>query len=213
MNRPIIGKYKSLPVRESDAMGKAFYSTDDLERLSATMHEACVKAVSQATNEDYVAGLTWYESRADMLIDWAEQYGRTFDQTAAIMALLSPQLRYQKNATAALNMVLGLAPKHGLGLGVRRAYAVLDGADVRSTIGGQKVKAFFHNLRHPMDGDHVTIDVWMAKLGGLESDKALERKGAYQALAEGVKRAANDLGLIACQVQAIAWIVTRGAAL
>lgn len=193
-------------------MGKAIYQEADLERLTDTMHKACMEAVQQATDEQYVVGLTWYQNRQAMLQDWAEYYGRTLDQTAAIMAVLSPQLSYRKNVTAAFNVITDRPPMHGLGLGVRRAQNIADGKPIDDNIGGQKVTAFYRNLRHPMCPESVTIDVWMARVAGLERDKDLERKGAYEAIAEGVRRAASDLGLVPNQVQAIAWIVTRGAA-
>jgi hypothetical protein len=193
-------------------MGKPIFDQQALATLTDTMESVTLEALSIATDEQYVVGLTWYQNRQAMLQDWAEQYGRTLDQTAAIMAVLSPQVSYRKNVAATFNVITDRPAMHGLGLGVRRAQNIAAGQPIESNIGGKKVRSFFHNLRHPMDHAHVTIDVWMGRLAGLESQKDLERKGAYEAIAEGVRRAAKRVGIVPCQAQAIAWIVTRGAA-
>jgi hypothetical protein len=77
------------------------------------------------------------------------------------------------------------------------------------TFGGPKTKSFYMNIIG--DPNAVTIDVWMLKVVGM-TDKELGRKGVYESLTDSFRVVAIELGVTASTLQAICWIVIRGAA-
>lgn len=174
------------------------------------MTNACLSAVERATPEQYLDGLTWYQHANAMLEEWALDFECGLDLVAAAMATLSPQCPYAWNVQDTLRLLEGRGTRYAIRRNADKALQVLTTGDL-SLVRGPKVTAFFHNLRRPMLYHPVTIDAWMGRMVGM-GVKELARKGAMEALALGVRQAADTLGLVPNQVQAIAWIVTRGSA-
>ena len=191
-------------------MGKAIYDDRALENLSRKTKRNVIKAIDNATPEDYVKGLTWYQARHELLEDLASEYRYPVDQVAAVMAVTSPQLSYAKNRQTTVEILEGKSPQNGIHSGIAKAYDVLASGDTDTYVRGPKVRSFFRNLANPMCPESVTIDIWMSRVAGFTEPKELARKGAYQAIAKGIKRAAKAKGILPNQAQAIAWIAMRG---
>lgn len=170
-------------------------------------------AVEQATPAQYAEGMAWYQAAHTFAVGLAEEHGLTVEQAAGVIAALSPQLPWDRNLTYAELLVrTGSAPT--LGRSIRQANAILDGADPLDVLGGAKTRSFFANIFDP-DGSHaVTIDrhaldVALGVKGTDKSRKLIERKGAYELVADAYRNAAERIGVLPNQAQAIAWVAWR----
>jgi hypothetical protein len=99
-----------------------------------------------------------------------------------------------------------------LGENILKAERLLDGEDPEDVLGGRKVRSFWRNIYAPSNSLDVTIDSWMLKLLAPEAKSYnwLARKGVYDALADGVRDAAEALGCRPHELQAALWIHARG---
>lgn len=176
----------------------------------ATMVANIMSVYSEATHEETVQGIYWYRAANTFASGLSAKYGVSLEQAAAIIAVLSPRVSWEKNLTYADHLCSGYIP---LFLTARcELDRILDG-DLNA-VSGHKVKALFANILHPNTGDEVTIDrrtfnVACKDTGTNFSRKGLERAGAYEAVSDAYRQAAKRVWLSPCQVQAITWVTWK----
>ena len=188
-------------------MGKQKYTSAQLADMTTHMRNRVICQVECATPEEWIKGYTWYPNTHDMLREWADETGYSFEQCVGVFAVMSANKGYRQNVVSAWNILSGQAPMFGTGSEHDKSYAILDGD--MSMVRGPKVSCFDGNIRHPMSDEWVTIDTIMMGMVGM-SPKELDVKGVRDALKLGIRQAAAILGLLPNQAQAIAWVVTRG---
>ena len=147
----------------------------------------------------------WYERAANEIDTYSSICGHESDDVAAIIAILSPRVQVKRNARLAVQFI-----ETGSVDGIMRgrvdaiaryfAYGKLTGETH-----GHKVYAFYRNLSG--DFDHVTVDVWMSKLYGVNFDTITDAQ--REEIQLDVTRIADRTGYSPAAVQAILWVGYR----
>lgn len=175
-------------------------------------------AFRAATDTDRADGLSWYNRAREL----AEELDPTnVERAAAVIAVLSPRLPWDKNAELArlayetarlfgLNDV-DIDPRYAntpdtlvsflpcLRGNARKAFCILAGELPDDVVSGPKVRAFWHQIAHPDSALAVVVDRHAidVALGRVTDDatrgKVLGRKGAYDDVATCYVRAAKIL--------------------
>lgn len=162
---------------------------------------------AQADSDTRQAGRDWYPLARSEAAAMAAESGHTVAQCAAVISHLSPRQLWAANLKCAWSLIrTGRAAC--LGGPQDRARAALASADPLSTFGGPKTACFARNIIG--DPDAVTIDGWQLKVCDVTITQ-LGRKGVYDALAAIHAGIARALGEEPRALQAITWIVARGA--
>jgi hypothetical protein len=141
----------------------------------------------------------------------AERHGREPYRVAAIIAALSPQVRWRENVYSADALLAGDKSVRGYPANIAKAWAIREGAEPAQVLGGDKVLAFWANLGGATRP--VTIDTWAARAAeGLERPRPNQPKHAlYKRFARAYTAAADYLQIPPRDFQAIVWLATRPA--
>lgn len=187
----------------------------DLLPDPCTAYRNLTATLSRATPQQYAAGVSWYATAAEHAATLADEY-HTSDATAAgVIAALSPQTPFTLNIQYAGDaLAAGTADDvPHFGDAVRKANAILAGADPADVLRGRKVRSFYANILQPYRPGPVTIDRHAVSiLHGVPlygPAARVERPGHYHAAAATYRHAARHAGILPHECQAIAWIVWR----
>lgn len=168
-----------------------------------------------------MSGVGWYDDAAYDVCKMHQSpagvaLGLRHRTTAAIVAVLSPRMKWEKNLEAARAVIAAAASgapmeaPQGVGAfssNVRKAERVALGADPDGVLSGPKVRAFWRAL----DGDPeaVVVDVWMARaLTAGERDEP-KSDGDYREMSRAVAAVAPEWEVSPAECQAVAWTVVR----
>lgn len=176
----------------------------------------------RASRLEVDAGLRWYFTAHEEaeriglpLRPYTLKQSTTFTG-AALIAALSPGLRWERNVEAAERVISGEGLE-GLGVrwydGVRKGQRILAGERAEDVLKGNKVLAFWDNIRNPVDSQAVTIDghayaIWSAERITLDDIPPISDKLYLRIQADYVE-AANVVGIRPHQLQAITWTAWR----
>jgi hypothetical protein len=179
-------------------------------------HEANILAAYRAaTPADLAQGLEWYGEAARIAGELAA--GRYSARTVAgVIAAMSPMMTWRSNLDVAGRLIAlhaggrKRAPAKGYGLGanVRKAWAILCGADPAEVLTGPKVRAFFANIAG--DPAAVTVDRWAVRIALADPAHpgTVTAKG-YRILADAYRAAAATAGVSPRELQAATWTAYR----
>lgn len=187
-----------------------------------------------SSEEDYEGGVTWYKSVHDLCQQMAQTSAYSFEQLIAIFAVLSPNVEWKLNHTAALTVIehykqgdsgedyktypfpkndgtMGKCP--GYPANYEKAYRILGNNDL-TAVGGEKVGAFYENFRdgRPLgEGEDqdmgVTIDIWATRIVINRPNVKIALSDPANALLQKVyQQVAQQSGLLPKQVQAVTWV-------
>lgn len=185
---------------------------------TAPITRRILRLYDSASTLDVHAGREWYSVARDIAANLACASPYTFEQCAAVIAVLSAQARWADNVSAARACVqahasgasVGAVPCHGgvTRANVVRAFAILDGT---TFVGGPKTGAFHRAIIG--DPDAVVLDRHAIRAGipsydGKRRVTVVERR----ALESAYRNAARLRGEAPRDMQAIVWIVRRGRA-
>lgn len=204
----------------------------------ATVRRNLRAAYAAASPRARRAGRRWYRVAARLSARLEAAYGLPAGVGACLLAACSPRTRWADNVAHAYAVARGERPLGIMGANYDRAVAVLDAVAYGRAVGdvpattlmraraalgnGPKVRAFAINC----SGDEtsaVTIDVWAVRAAlapnwsrgaesGAMADKALTRRGVYDALALAYAAEARRAGVTPAEFQAIVWCHISGAA-
>lgn len=182
-----------------------------------TMIENILSTYDTATADDVHAGMTWY--LAANALAWEIDPARPW-QGAGVIAALSPRLSWEKNALYAriaydlkgydLKDVDNYIPT--LKTSRIKALRMVNGEHVSMVLGkGLKTNSFWHNILHPYNSEHVTVDkhaanIAMGKRTGY--DISIKDKD-YRIIAAAYREAARIANIAPLQMQAITWVAWR----
>ncbi len=132
---------------------------------------------------------------------------------ADVIALLSPRNKWSSNLEDAANLLSGKTEVSYAAFGtmIQKAQHRRDGLPLDSVLKGpaRKVRSFSCNIKHlsacPHEKPCVTVDTWMLRWHGLD-ERATEKKGVYDAFAQGIRNAARKVGVYPFQMQASLWV-------
>lgn len=181
-----------------------------------------ISVYGQATATQRRNGLQWYKRAKKDCRKVAKETGQPLRHVAGVVAATSPNLRWEKNVDTAKQVIKAYVSgqpaadiKGCMAYPANRikAYSILSGANrsasVLKTLNGPKISAFFDNI---LGGDSVTIDGHARNIAYNDTKAKVKvsiNKGEYAMLVSAYRAAAALLGLRACELQAITWVVWR----
>jgi hypothetical protein len=176
----------------------------------SVLHENIVDVLYHAKPEHWRDGMNWYNHASREIARLGAKHNMPYETTAAIVAVLSPQLRWSRNILAADVIMGGKVPSAVLGTSVRKAIRLMSGESIESVLGGDKVNAFFRNLT--LNFEHVTVDVHAVDAACRDDytfNRSTIKDSRYNAIADAYKAVARSLSLPPAVVQAVAWVTWR----
>ncbi len=184
----------------------------ELEDVTSLVTDRLRDIVDTLDRETYRRGLSWYGNANAYARKLAEAHDVPFEYVVGIIAALSPRISWSDNLKGAESILADgeQASTMALGTNVVKALWIANGSDAGDILGGRKVRSFWRNISAPYDSLDVTLDGWMVKALGLPSFHYLERKGTYDAIADGFHIVAAEHGILPHQLQAAVWIQARG---
>jgi hypothetical protein len=171
-----------------------------------------------ANAKDIQNGRRWYELANRFCRTLAERHGRKLADVAGIMALLSPAVSLEQNVIDTVEVMANgqTAKPSTYGPQAEKALAVRDaGIDPAAVLGQNKVAAFWANIVNPGEAGRVTIDRHAARIAAdwkLPPEDAyylVNTPGKYKVFERVYRRAAEKLGILPQQLQAITWTAYR----
>jgi len=172
-----------------------------------TLTRRILKTLDLATASDVEAGAVWYRDAQILAADLASESVFDVEETAGIIAALSPRTFWSRNVVAAVAAVKGEEKPSGIiGRNWEMATRIVEGEAVDNVLKGPKTRAFAANIAG--DTSRVTVDIWALRAVGLD-ETALNRKGIYDAIEQAYVIAATLMGVEPATCQATAWVVTR----
>jgi hypothetical protein len=187
--------------------------TRDRVRLSKHI----VATYEAATPAERAEGRSWYPT--------ARKVAESLDpdnpsRAAAVIAVLSPRVRWERNIRLAGDAYAGLALAC-LKSSADKAERILSGESPDSVVSGPKTRAFWHAIVNPSDARAIVIDrhaidvAFGETMDNERRGKLLGRKGAYDDIAQRYTFAAEILSeqfnteLTAVEVQATTWVTWK----
>lgn len=169
---------------------------------------ALLEVYGRATAQDIDLGRQWYPEVRRYVRRTARKAGIPWHRAAAAMAVMSPQCRLADNMND-LARLAGVFPEpsgpfKSIGTNRIKAGRILNGD--WDALRGPKVRAFYRAIVG--DPDSVVIDTHML---GILMVRAYRNAREYDRLAETVRAVAGFVGEHPRDLQAITWIVRRGA--
>lgn len=146
---------------------------------------------------------SWYEDAERWARTRANKYGATLEQVAGVIAAFSPRVSWKRNLELAELFLAGEATP-GLAMSRQNAEKVYAGG----TLTGPKTAAFAANIAG--NYDPVTVDVWMMRAAGLDTDRPTVVQ--YREISKAVRRMARRHNMTPAAMQALIWIKIRGKA-
>lgn len=195
----------------------------ELSNVSCHAANRVVDLVTSADSDAVRYGATWYASVhmwADMA---ASDIDRSVADVAGIVSLFSQRQSWPRTLRLSAAVLQRMREGNGIddivdkvmGRTADRVSAIVNGAWAVEIVRGAKLCSFADNIADPDESDAVTLDTHMrsALLAGTAyaaDVKVLERRGMYEAVADGVRMAADYLGYRPLVTQAIAWCAWTG---
>jgi hypothetical protein len=161
----------------------------------------------------------WYPDAHKWAQFKAQQYEVEVDVVAAIISALSPRNEWTRNLYDADKLLMcyergdhdpAFVNSATFKNNVMRAWIVRDKCDASVVTTSPKTSAFVNNITWPK-GPDVTIDTWAYRIaeGDLKLPARSFGKKLYEKYADAYREAADYIGLIPCEVQAITWVEAR----
>ena len=175
-----------------------------------------LRIYAQTSQQEREQGNSWYTTANEQAAQLATRYNTDITVAAAVIAALSPSLNWDLNLQAAAAVFAHVATATRLpslpsyGQNVARAKHIASTNDITS-LSGQKVTAFYHNIAYPQVAGPATIDRHMLRAWlDLPNKGPLDCKNTvYQAAVTDFTTAANLENLLPHNFQAIIWIAVR----
>jgi hypothetical protein len=201
-------------------MNGRYRPTERLREMSVELRERNITATYRAaTTAERAEGRSWYAT-ARLVAESLDPADPV--RAAAVLAVLSPRLSWERNVEAAGAAYSG-QPTRTLKANEDKARRILNGEDPEDVVSGPKVRAFWAAIVDPDNAEAIVIDRHAIDIaaGAILDDeqrgKLLGRKGAYGEVAKLYRSAARRLSkefntdLTAVDVQATTWVSWRRA--
>jgi len=178
-----------------------------------TMARNIIAVLESATDEQRSDGLRWYSEANHVAADlslYASGPILRIATAAGIIAALSPRTRWSDNVERAFELVR-TGDCSGLTRSRDHALAILRGAEPLDVLRGPKTRAFAIAIETLGREGVAVIDTWAVRAATRGRFDEVSRS-RYVDVAQAYAIAARRNGITVHQAQAIAWVVTRGAA-
>lgn len=185
-----------------------------IEMRRETLTRRILAEYRQADTISIAGGLTWYTVAQEIAENLAAGTPYTIDQTASVLACLSPRTTWEANVAAARAALqahaTGASPLsvsyEGFRVNMVRAFRILDGHKWQ---GGPKTGPFRDAILG--DSDAVVVDVW-AYRAACRQDPPRNgiKKSERTIIVEAYRQAARIAGIEPRTMQAVVWCSKRG---
>lgn len=159
--------------------------------------------------KDIEAGMGWYWEARKWCVKVSKEHNVKLFRVVGILAALSPRNRWERNKADTISVILKGEKAVVATFNPNKAKAVrvlsCKESEVLKVLNGLKVKSFYSNIYNAYD-DKVTIDVWAARVAGLEGGLTSKR---YGEIGEAFRVVARELDIMPKQLQALTWGVLR----
>jgi hypothetical protein len=178
----------------------------------ATLTARILRVWNRATQSDIEAGARWYSEAQELA---STLTGRPYsggilnlEQTASIIAALSPRTSWSRNVAGAVALVIeGPTAARRVGCMTRNVETAQRAkTEGFAALNGPKTSRFARNIAG--DRESVTVDVWAARVADIDPD-LLSRVGVYDAVERAYQNAARRVGVDPATMQATTRIVAR----
>jgi hypothetical protein len=171
-----------------------------------------IDSYESATDTQLLAGENWYESALFLAEELADKHDLEPVNVAYAIAALSPQKDWITNQVAIIELCETGSTRQQSRINIDKARRCLAGE--LTALRGPKVERFAEAIIDPLGNSVACIDrhafsIWM---GAKQSDKqlpVLQRKGAYEMVADAYAEASKILDVPVHIVQATTWVVWR----
>lgn len=169
-------------------------------------------AWSRTSALDRLRGRTWYGLEREWCRRLARGFGYPLSTVCGVYSALSPNQSWRANRGAVILVLAGRCPMSNYGRDVRKARAILGGADPASTLNGPKTVSFYHLLLDGGNDYDVCVDGHVANMarGEVRPLKGIHLSLAdYHEIATDVRLAASLEAERPCDLQATLWWAWR----
>jgi hypothetical protein len=164
-------------------------------------------AYDRATEDQKLKGKQWYPVAHDL----AEMIsGGDVVKGAGVIAALSANKSWAENVKLSARAFASGKPSGHTKVMITKAVRIMNGEDPVRLLGGLKTGNFYQCILDPSDPQPVCIDrhahdVAVGRTFG-NQDRGLSAKGRYDALADAYRAAADRIGILPQELQAIVWV-------
>lgn len=176
---------------------------------------AILETYDRATDTELRDGASWYPSMARIMREHSVQSGYTIEQCAAVYAANSINTPWQRNIALASAALADRGMTGGtLGMVIRKVNAILNGADIDTTLSADPKNMKITNFRRNLAGDMqaVTVDRWANRVATRGKDSSVPKGAKYIELANAYREAAALRNVDPATMQAVTWCVVRESA-
>lgn len=164
---------------------------------------------AMANNSDR-EGRNWYRVANAECVRLANTYNVPVQIAAAVVAVLSPRLFWERNIDAAESILDGRAPAGAFKKNIVKAWAILQSGQIDGNLRGSKVNSFYSNMTCPDTSTAVTVDTWAIRIAsGDWQFNGTFTKAVYDTVARAYAIAAEEIGLLPSELQAITWVTIK----
>ena len=172
-----------------------------------TMTDNILSVFDRADNDSFNEGMHWYNTVNALC--WELDF-INYRRAAGVIAVLSPMLSWDKNIEYARMVYAYESRIPCLQSNALKAMAIRDGWEPLDHLGGVKVNSFYSNIINPYSGDSVTIDTHAACIAVNDfTYRYKSSAGRYRLFSDAYRNAADEIGILPMQIQAITWIEWR----
>ena len=177
--------------------------------------------LEQATPQEVIQGMGWYEQARAMARRLADRYGLSLDVVAGVIAALSPRSRWERNVVDAESLIAAYTvgedpmavPVTTFHRNKECAIRVLEVGTRHGVLSGFKVCSFADNIENP-SGDPITVDshsynAWIGHRAISSGNGPRVTPKRYLECAEGYSKVADLYGIRPSQAQAIIWLAWK----
>jgi hypothetical protein len=170
-----------------------------------------LKTWRQVSHEDMREGVNWYPAAHEIARDIGKG---DVAKGAGIIAAFSPMIRWDLNVEMARNAVASGQFIGHFKANNEKAFAIWNGAEPLSVLGGNKVRAFYQQIVSAGEYTEPVIDrhsiaVALNRILSDEERKVYARGKRYEAIANAYKEVAGGLGVAVSVLQATTWVNWR----
>lgn len=163
--------------------------------------------------------LLWYANASETLYSLCGESSLDYRTVCAVVAVLSPTLRWDKNLLTARQIITDFQGDGVMGgymayaANVHKAVRILSGENPDNVLGGLKVTAFYHNLLQPdVNTGYVTVDRHAINIAFHGINASSRKSGDYTAtakahrvIADAYVQVAQQFDVLPQQLQAAVW--------
>ena len=183
-----------------------------ISEIMAGSVQNILNTYESATDIQLLAGEQWYFAALALAEELADKHDLETVNVAYATAALSPQKDWITNQVAIIELCATGFTRFQTGANIHKANRCLAGE--LSALRGPKVERFALAIINPLGNTTACIDrhafsIWMGSKQTDVQQKNLQRKGAYEIVADAYAEAARILDVPVHTVQAVTWVVWR----